>query len=52
MRREVFNEDHEVFRAEFRRFAESELAPKVEKWNADGVTETHDWGVSERAGGL
>ena len=39
MRRDVFSEEHEVFRSEFRRFAESELAPRVEKWNADGITD-------------
>ena len=43
MRREIFTEEHEVFRAEFRRFAASELAPKVEKWNADGVTDRESW---------
>jgi acyl-CoA dehydrogenase len=43
MRRDVFSEDHEVFRSEFRRFAESELAPKVEKWNRDGITDRESW---------
>ena len=43
MRRDVFSEEHDMFRGEFRRFAETELAPKVEKWNADGVTDRESW---------
>jgi hypothetical protein len=30
MRRSIFTEEHDVFRSEFRRFAESELAPKTD----------------------
>ncbi len=43
MRRDVFTEEHEMFRSEFRRFAETELAPRVENWNADGVTDRETW---------
>ncbi len=43
MRRDVFTEEHEMFRGEFRRFAETELAPRVERWNADGVTDRETW---------
>ena len=43
MRRDVFTEEHEMFRSEFRRFAETELAPRVEKWNADGVSDRETW---------
>jgi acyl-CoA dehydrogenase len=34
MRRDVFTEDHEQFRAQVRRFVDKEVAPKVEEWNA------------------
>ena len=43
MRRDVFGEEHELFRRQFRRFAESELAPKVAQWNSDGVTDRETW---------
>ena len=36
MRREIFSEEHELFRNEFRRFAEAEIEPKVEGWNRAG----------------
>ena len=43
MERDVFNEEHELFRAQFRRFAEAEIAPKVEKWNREGRTDRETW---------
>lgn len=43
MQRDVFGEEHELFRSQFRRFAESELAPKVEQWNRDGITDRESW---------
>jgi acyl-CoA dehydrogenase len=41
--RDVFGEEHELFRAQFRRFAEAELAPKVERWNREGRTDAESW---------
>ena len=43
MRREIFSEEHELFRAQFRRFAEAEIAPKVAGWNAAGMTDRETW---------
>ena len=43
MRREIFSEEHELFRAQFRRFAEREIAPKVAGWNAAGMTDRETW---------
>jgi acyl-CoA dehydrogenase len=43
MRREIFSEEHDLFRAQFRRFAEAEIAPKVAEWNAKGVTDRATW---------
>jgi acyl-CoA dehydrogenase len=43
MRREVFGEEHELFRQQFRRFAEEEIAPRVEKWNREGRTDPETW---------
>ena len=52
MRRDVFGEEHELFRRQFRRFAESELAPKVSQWNSDGVTDRETWRSMGEAGYL
>jgi acyl-CoA dehydrogenase len=41
--RDVFGEEHELFRAQFRRFAEAELAPKLERWNREGRTDAESW---------
>ena len=43
MRRDVFTEDHEMFREQFRRFAEREIVPKIEGWNAAGMTDRETW---------
>ena len=43
MRREIFGDEHELFRAQFRRFAEREIAPKVAGWNAAGMTDRETW---------
>ena len=41
--RDVYSEDHELFRAQFRRFAEAEIAPRVPGWNRDGKTDKETW---------
>jgi len=41
--REIFDDEHELFREQFRRFAEAEIAPRVEKWNRDGKTDRESW---------
>ena len=43
MRRDIFSEEHELFREQFRRFAEKEIAPKVEHWNARGMSDRETW---------
>ncbi|HVP27589.1 MAG TPA: acyl-CoA dehydrogenase family protein [Myxococcota bacterium] len=43
MRRDIFSEEHELFRAQFRRFAEKEIAPKVAEWNARGMSDRDTW---------
>jgi alkylation response protein AidB-like acyl-CoA dehydrogenase len=37
MRRDIFTEEHEMFREQVRRFAENELAPKIPEWNRVGM---------------
>ncbi len=43
MRRDVFTEDHELFRAQMRRFAEREIEPRVPEWNRNGITDRVIW---------
>jgi len=43
MRRDVFSEEHELFRSQFRRFAEKEIAPKIPEWNAKGMSDRATW---------
>ena len=43
MRRDVFSEEHEVFRQQFRRFAAEEVEPKIEAWNRAGQPDRDTW---------
>jgi len=47
MRRDVFTEEHELYRQQVRRFVEKEIAPRVEHWNARGTSDRESW---KRAG--
>ena len=52
MRRDIFSDEHEHFRAEFRRFAEAELVPHLAEWNEAGVTDKAAWRKMGEAGFL
>ncbi len=52
MRRDIFTEEHEQFREQFRRFAEREIAPKVEEWNRRGMSDRESWRRAGAAGFL
>ena len=43
MRRDIFTEEHEMFRAQVRRFVETELVPKVDGWNRAGMSDRESW---------
>jgi len=43
MRRDIFTPDHELFREQFRRFAEKEIVPRIEEWNARGMSDRETW---------
>lgn len=43
MRREIFSDEHELFRREFRRFAEAEIVPHLEEWNEKGISDRGAW---------
>ena len=52
MRREIFGDEHELFRNEFRRFAAAEIAPRVDAWNRAGTTDKATWKKLGQAGYL
>jgi acyl-CoA dehydrogenase len=43
MRRDIFTEEHEMFRAQVRRFAEREIEPRIAEWNRRGITDRDTW---------
>lgn len=43
MQRDVFGEEHELFREQFRRFAHKEIEPKIAAWNAAGMPDRETW---------
>ena len=43
MRREIFSEEHDLFRSQFRRFAEKEIVPKIPQWNEAGMSDRETW---------
>jgi acyl-CoA dehydrogenase len=52
MQREIFTEEHTIFRDAFRRFAEKEIAPRVAGWNDAGITDRETWRAVGAAGFL
>ena len=52
MKRDIFSDEHELFRAEFRRFAEAEIAPRVAEWNEAGTSDRESWKKLGEAGFL
>jgi acyl-CoA dehydrogenase len=52
MRRTIFSEEHDLFRSEFRRFAETELLPHNERWIENGISDRSAWEQMGKAGFL
>jgi acyl-CoA dehydrogenase len=52
MRREIFTEEHQMFRDQVRRFVESEIEPKVAEWNRNGISDRESWRKMGAAGFL
>jgi acyl-CoA dehydrogenase len=50
MRRDVFGEEHELFRDQCRRFVEKEVEPRVAEWNARGASDRETWRKAGEAG--
>jgi acyl-CoA dehydrogenase len=43
MRRDIFSDDHELLRDQFRRFAQKEIEPKIAEWNTKGMSDRGTW---------
>jgi acyl-CoA dehydrogenase len=52
VKRDVYGEDHELYREQFRRFAEKEIAPKIAGWNEAGMPDRETWRRLGEAGFL
>lgn len=52
MRRTLFDEEHELFRDQFRRFVSEEIEPKIPDWNAQGMSDRESWRRAGEAGYL
>ena len=52
MKRDIFTAEHDLFREQFRRFAEKEIAPKVAQWNERGMSDRETWRRCGAAGYL
>ena len=52
MKRDIFSPDHEIFREQFRKFADKEIAPKVAQWNERGMSDRETWKKAGAAGFL
>lgn len=52
MQREIFSPEHELFRDQFRRFADKEIVPKIPLWNETGRSDRESWRRMGEAGFL
>jgi acyl-CoA dehydrogenase len=52
MKRDIFSADHQLFRHQFRKFAEREIAPRVAEWNERGMSDRETWRKLGEAGYL
>ena len=52
MRRDIFSQEHELFRHQVRRFVDNELVPKIPEWNRAGMSDRESWRKMGEAGFL
>jgi acyl-CoA dehydrogenase len=50
MKRELYDEDHEIYRRSVREFLEREAVPKQEQWREDGSVDRATWLAAGEAG--
>jgi acyl-CoA dehydrogenase len=52
MKRDIFTSEHDLFRDQFRKFADKEIAPRVAAWNERGLSDRETWRKLGEAGYL
>jgi acyl-CoA dehydrogenase len=52
MKREIYKEEHEIFRDAFRKFLEKEVVPYQDKWVKQGIVDREVWTKAGRQGFL
>ena len=52
MERDLFGEDHDLFRHAFRQFVDREVVPNQARWNQAGIVDRSAWRAAGRAGFL
>jgi len=52
MRRTLYDDDHEAFRASVRTFVDKEIAPHIDEWSAAGITPRELFTAAGRQGFL
>ncbi|HEY3434519.1 MAG TPA: acyl-CoA dehydrogenase family protein, partial [Solirubrobacterales bacterium] len=52
MRRTIFEEEHELFRASVRQFVEKEIVPNVDRWERDGLVDRELFATAGASGFL
>ena len=50
MRRDLFGEEHDLFRDQVRRFVAREVEPRIPEWNARGMSDRETWRRAGEAG--
>jgi alkylation response protein AidB-like acyl-CoA dehydrogenase len=50
IKRQIFSEDHELFRESVRKFVEQELVPHHERWEEEGKVDREAWSKAGAAG--
>jgi acyl-CoA dehydrogenase len=43
MQRDVFSEDHELFREQFKKFCAREITPHIERWEQQRIVDRETW---------
>lgn len=51
-RRNLFDDDHELFRDSFRRFLDNEVVPHYDQWERDGIVPREVFGAAGKSGFL
>jgi acyl-CoA dehydrogenase len=52
MKREIFTQEHLLFREQLRSFAKRHIEPRIARWNAEGQTDRESWRRMGEAGFL